>query len=238
MGDAPVTSQDREENLGQAHMTSQELPDWRDTSIGGTRIRLALWLAHEVGQGGVFRKADLRAAFPGVEQADRRMRDLRDDSWIIATAREDAELKPDELRLVKIGVPVWEPSARRPKSPTVSSRDRQRALRDDNYTCISCGLSAGERYPDETSRTAKLVVGMVGERLRVRCQKCASGEGGVADAESVLSAARALGDADFAVLQRWMSDDKRGQVDVVWTSYRRLPVDVQAEIRHRLDRGD
>ena len=44
-----------------------DLPDWRDQSFG-TRVRVALWLASQVGEGGTFSSQDLRAAMPGVEQ--------------------------------------------------------------------------------------------------------------------------------------------------------------------------
>lgn len=56
--------------------TSMTVPDWR-THQAGTRVRVALWLHSEVPVGSSFTKAQLRDAFPGVEQVDRRMRDLR-----------------------------------------------------------------------------------------------------------------------------------------------------------------
>jgi hypothetical protein len=55
------------------------LPKWNDPTLrAGTRIRTALWLISEVGVGNSFTKEQHRAAFSGVAQADRRMRDLRD----------------------------------------------------------------------------------------------------------------------------------------------------------------
>lgn len=51
-------------------------PDWRDEALG-TRVRVALWLRDEVGEGRTFKKQALRSAIPGSEQVDRRMRDLR-----------------------------------------------------------------------------------------------------------------------------------------------------------------
>ncbi len=63
------------------------VPDWRDGTLG-TRVRVALWLASEVGEGGTFRKQQLRDAMPGVEQIDRRMRDLRPAGWEILTYRD------------------------------------------------------------------------------------------------------------------------------------------------------
>src|SRR3954447_17133914 len=97
-------------------MTRMSVPDWR-TSTAGTRVRAALWLVEVVGVGNHFTKAELREAFPGVEQVDRRMRDLRDDSWVIATNREDRSLELDELRFVSMGGRVWEPGYRRSAAP-------------------------------------------------------------------------------------------------------------------------
>src|SRR4051794_13683960 len=86
------------------------LPAWDDTSTKhGTKIRVALWLLSVVGEGHLFTKAQLRDAFPGVEQVDRRMRDLRPHGWQLLTNREDASLSPDELRFVKAGEEVWDP---------------------------------------------------------------------------------------------------------------------------------
>src|SRR3954468_17866908 len=100
-----------------------DVPDWR-TSGAGSKIRVALWLVAAVGTGGTFTKADLRAAFPAVEQVDRRMRDLRADGWVIATYREDRSLASDELRLVRVGAPVWE-TGYRPRSRAVPARERR-----------------------------------------------------------------------------------------------------------------
>jgi hypothetical protein len=61
----------------------------------------ALWLAAEVGEGGVFTKEQVRQAFPGISQADRRIRDLRDYGWVIHTNTDDASLASGEQRLVK-----------------------------------------------------------------------------------------------------------------------------------------
>ena len=73
-------------------------------------MRVAHWLYSKVGQGNVFTKADLRDAIPGVEQVDRRMRDLRPLGWVIKTYREMPALHANELYLDKIGSRVWETS--------------------------------------------------------------------------------------------------------------------------------
>ena len=121
-----------------------DVPDWR-TSRAGSKVRVALWLIAEVGTGGTFTKADLRAAFPAVEQVDRRMRDLRAEGWVIATYREDRSLAADELRLVTVGARVWEPGYR-PRSRAVPARERRAVFSRDGYACRYCGISAGETY--------------------------------------------------------------------------------------------
>src|SRR3954452_13389047 len=108
------------------------VPDWK-TSTKGTRVRVALWLHSEVGDGGTFKKAQLREAFPGVEQIDRRMRDLRAEGWVLATYREDRSLEPDELRLVQVGGRVGEPTYRSRQSSTITDKERKAVFAADNY---------------------------------------------------------------------------------------------------------
>jgi hypothetical protein len=89
------------------------LPRWDDPSLTlGSMMRAALWLVTVVGEGNKFTKQDLREAFPGIAQIDRRMRDLRDFGWIIDTTREDPTLAAEEFRLVQAGVPVWDRNRR------------------------------------------------------------------------------------------------------------------------------
>lgn len=53
-------------------------PRWNDPDFAaGTMVRAALWLLDEIGEGNSFTKEQVREAFPGVSQADRRIRDLR-----------------------------------------------------------------------------------------------------------------------------------------------------------------
>ncbi|MET8717756.1 hypothetical protein ABZV52_31895 [Streptomyces sp. NPDC004735] len=92
-------------------MTKPQLPDWTDQKMA-TRVRTALWLATEVGEGNVYTKEQLGAAFPDVAQVDRRVRELRDYGWVIATNRDDPSLTSHEARFVQAGDPVWEPGAR------------------------------------------------------------------------------------------------------------------------------
>ncbi|MER8068208.1 MULTISPECIES: hypothetical protein [Streptomyces] len=93
-------------------MAESRLPDWTNVKMG-TMVRAALWLVAEVGEGNVYTRDQLQAAFPGVAQVDRRVRDLRSHGWVIATNRDDVLLAPHETRFVRAGDPVWEPGVRR-----------------------------------------------------------------------------------------------------------------------------
>src|SRR5690349_22430259 len=108
------------------------VPDWR-TATAGAKVRVALWLASEVREGGIFTKAQLRAAFPNIEQVDRRMRDLRPEGWEILTFQEDRSLEPDELRLKTMGGSVWDPGYRSKAKASVSEKERQAVFLADDY---------------------------------------------------------------------------------------------------------
>jgi hypothetical protein len=136
-----------------------QMPGWREAK--GTRVRVALWLATEVGEGGTFKKQQLRDAMPGVEQIDRRMRDLRPAGWKISTYRDRAALGADELMLEKIGLPVWEKEHRAAGLRAISARTRQEVMNRDFHRCVRCGILAGEAYPDDPSSTARLTLGHV-----------------------------------------------------------------------------
>lgn len=140
--------------------TSDDLPDWQDATLG-TRVRVALWLATKVGEGGRFRKQQLRDAMPGVEQIDRRMRDLRPAGWEIITYRDQPGLDVDELLLQKIGKPVWEREHRAAGLRMISARTRREVMERDGHRCVRCGVLAGESYPDAPGTTARLTLGHV-----------------------------------------------------------------------------
>lgn len=130
------------------------LPSWTDTKYG-TMKRAALWLVTVVGEGNVFTKEDVKGAFPGVSQADRRVRDLRDHGWQIDTNREDAGLGQHEQRFVKPGLPVWEPGKAAKPGTSVTQTQRRDVLARDGHLCRSCGIAPGEEYMRQLrSRTA------------------------------------------------------------------------------------
>jgi hypothetical protein len=217
------------------------LPDWA-TSTAGSKIRAALWLASEVGVGSTFTKSQLRAAFPSVEQIDRRVRDLRAEGWVIATYREDRSLAQDELRLVSVGGAVWEPGYRS-RSAAATDRERRATLAADGYVCRYCGIGAGEGYPDDPLRTAKLSAaavpgGDVPARITL-CDRCLAAAAKPEDASAVIREIEALDAGDRALLNVWVLRDERPRTvpERLWGRYRRLPADARESIR-RILQGD
>lgn len=108
--------------------------DWRNESLGA-RIRVALWLRDEVGEGGTFSKARLREAIKGTEQVDRRMRDLRPAGWVIRTYRDMPSLQPDQLYLEQMGLPVWEPEHRAAGLRQISAKTKRFVFEHDGHMC-------------------------------------------------------------------------------------------------------
>ncbi|MFD7577270.1 hypothetical protein [Kitasatospora sp. NPDC059817] len=96
-------------------------PSWTDQNIS-TMVRAALWLVEVVGEGNVFTRAQLRDAFPGVTQIERRLRDLRDLGWVIENSRTQVSLQQNEQLFVRAGDAIWDPTVR-------AARQRQKAIR-------------------------------------------------------------------------------------------------------------
>ncbi len=222
-------------------------PPWK-TSTAGARIRVALWLSSEVRVGGVFTKAQLRGAFPGVEQIDRRMRDLRSEGWVIHTYREDRSLLVDELRLVAIGAQVWAPHYRQRRGTAVSDKERQAIFVADNYACVCCGIAGGEPYPDDLARTAKLTLSRAAlsadagpPRLRTLCDRChvSTHDATPGSEEAFIREINALGGPERQRLCRWVLGGHRppAREEELWVRYRRLPYAVRESIRVQLANG-
>jgi hypothetical protein len=217
-------------------MRYMTVPRWK-TFEGGTKIRVALWLYEEVGRGGVFTKAQLRAAFPNVEQVDRRMRDLRPEGWVIHTNSQDVSLESDELRLVTVGGRVWERSYRSAALSTTSDAERRAIMRRDNFACVFCGVSAGEPYEDDPARTAVLTV--VGDReargadaLSTVCSRCRGASSQRTSADAVLLELKGLDPRDQATFRLWLAQSRRIQtpLDRAWLKFLRLPPEQRKQV--------
>lgn len=217
---------------------------WSDASVGSSRERAALWLFERVGEGHVFTKAELRAAFPEIEQIDRRVRDLRSAGWVIHTNRQDARLRPNELRLVSVGDRIWEASSKRHVSPRISAADRRAAMRRCDYRCVRCGVGAGEAFGDSPSTSAVLTVrtssavspGSPVETM-VLCQRCF---GSPADADLAGEALRLVGElnqAERATVLRWIDAGCREipRTEGAWQRIVRLSPTGQRDVRAALE---
>ncbi|MEU6724685.1 HNH endonuclease [Nonomuraea wenchangensis] len=213
-------------------------PSWRDSRLG-TRIRVALWLHGEVGEGRRFSKQQLRKAIPDVEQVDRRMRDLRPAGWVIRTYRDMAALSPDELYLEKIGAHVWEPGQRSAGLRSISGKVRRQVMERDLHRCIRCGISAGEAYPDDPDSIARLTLGHVTphkhgstadeDSLVTECARCNETAqhltGAQLSPEQVWDRIIQLPRKDKQKLLNWMAAGHRSlsEAEQVWARYRQLP---------------
>jgi hypothetical protein len=209
--------------------------------------RAALWLVTVVGEGEVFTKEELRNAFPGVSQIDRRMRDLRDFGWVIHTNREADDLDPSEQRFVTQGTPVWEQGkATRPKGTiAIGAGKRRETISGDGNMCRSCGITPGAVYED-THDSAQLDIarrlvrrpdGTEVTELVTECQRCRlGGRQLVADLAGVLGAVERLPADARELLADWVAADERDfrPVEQVWSRYRALPADSRAEVRAAL----
>ncbi|MDC9003259.1 HNH endonuclease [Mycobacterium marinum] len=227
-------------------METPQLDDARFQKAG-TLVKGALWLANEVGVGNTFTKEQLRQAFPGISQIDRRIRDLRDYGWVIRSNTEDASLRPEEQRFVRQGLRVWDPAERRKGgASTLPARERREVFERDGYQCTVCGIAGGESYPDRDYETAVLTImktpvtepGDAGDHFVTQCRRCKSGQTAAAqdDVQVVLSNVRALSEEDRQRLARWASRDRRGPtpLDRVWTSYRQLPADLRDRVKDEI----
>ncbi|MFJ8211918.1 hypothetical protein [Streptomyces sp. NPDC096033] len=220
------------------------LPSWTDEKFG-TMKRAALWLVTVVGEGNVFTKEDVKKAFPGVSQADRRVRDLRDFGWRIDTNREDLALNQHEQRFVSQGEPVWEPGkGTRPASSITDTRRREILTRDGHH-CRSCGITAGETYAG-TFVSAQLDIarrpviqpdGTTQVEQVAECNRCrVGGKGLTADLGAVLARMDRLGGMDRKTLTEWVEADARefAEVERLWADIRTLPADSRDKIRAAL----
>lgn len=210
-------------------------PTWSDPNLAcGTMARAALWLRQEVGEGNIFKKQDLRSAFPGTEQIDRRMRDLRKFGWVLHTNQLDKTLGLDELRFVQSGVAVWIPEERRKtenQQKGLSNADRIAALAAHGYQCVWCGIAGGESYPDDPTETAVLTVtqgeshaGVV--RTRVECRRCRAGGAYKTWSEKEIEQlVSELDEAELGRLRSWLRAGVRtpSPADRVWALIRWLP---------------
>ncbi|WP_405459361.1 hypothetical protein OG786_19585 [Streptomyces sp. NBC_00101] len=220
------------------------LPSWTDETLG-TKKRAALWLVAVIGEGNIFTKEQVQAAFPGVSQADRRVRELRDHAWQIDTNREDAALGPHELRFVQQGMPVWEPGKATRSGSALSTTQRREVLSRDGHLCRSCGITPGETYAgtyesaqlDIARRTVRQPDGSTTTELVSECNRCrVGGLHQVTDVGAVLAGVDGLGILERKLLAGWIDKDRRefSESERLWGAYRALPEESRSRVREAL----
>jgi len=154
------------------------------------RITLAIWLYTTVKEGGVFRIQDAETIVQEVTglkrvEIDRRIREMREVRWVISNYLTDKTLKQDEHRLVSVGDHIWDRNYTWPAKNRLSDKDRRLVLDRDSNRCTRCGIAAGEPYPDQPERIARLTIGRImpgskGGKYTVRncraeCDRCNQG---------------------------------------------------------------
>lgn len=220
------------------------LPSWQDGNFG-TMKRAALWLLAVVGEGNVFTKEDVKNAFPGISQADRRVRDLRDYGWQIDTHREDSLLGQHEQRFVAQGQPVWEPGKATKASSSITETQRRKILATDGNCCRSCGITPGQAYAgsfesaqiDIARRKVKQPDGSSAVQFVAECNRCRVGGRGLeADLGAVIEGVSKLAGLQRQMLADWVTADERefGAVERLWADFRTLPAESRDKVREAL----
>ena len=219
----------------------KKTPRWDDPELrAGTKIRTALWLLTEVGVGNTFTKEQHRSAFPGVVQADRRLRDLRPSGWIIHTSLEDVTLNTNEQRFVATGAPIWDPAcADTAGSKRLRANERRMVLAQAGYRCAVCGIAGGEHYSDTPWMSAilsvakrTLVVRGASEVYYVaECKLCHSGGGKAEDVGRLIAQIEGLSDAERKALIYLAGQPVGSPLLKAWAQYRQLSPVALTEVR-------
>lgn len=220
------------------------LPSWQDENLG-TMKRAALWLVTVVGEGSIFTKEELKSAFPGVSQVDRRVRELRDHGWKIDTHREDALLGQHEQRFVAQGQPVWIRGKGTRASSSLTETQRRRVLARDGHRCRSCGITPGQTYAgtfetaqiDIARRSVKLPDGSTDVQPIAECNRCRVGGRFLeADLEAVLDGISKLSGLNRQTIAGWVAADERefSVVERLWSDIRTLPAESREEVHKAL----
>lgn len=224
------------------------LPSWTDESYGSMK-RGALWLVTVVGEGNVFTKTQLKEAFPGTAQIDRRVRDLRDFGWRIDTNREDLTLDANEQRFVTRGEPVWEPGKGRAKTSTpITATQRREIMAKDGHLCRSCGIPAGQMYAG-TYEAAQLDIarrqvlggnGATVTELVTECSRCrVGGRALTTDTPGLLAKVQNLGSFERSILSGWVVAGERefSALESIWAAYQSLSAESRKQVQDVLNDG-
>lgn len=142
----------------------------------GSKEKIRHFLRGRVGE--VVSSAEIQEAADGVAEWARRVRELRqDEGWNISSHKDRDDLRPGQYILEE--PPPEHYKVARP----ISQRLRAQVLERNGYTCMMCGIGAGEF--DETGRKATLHIGHIQDRshggkdelsnLHALCNRCNQG---------------------------------------------------------------
>ncbi|GGU87748.1 hypothetical protein GCM10010275_24760 [Streptomyces litmocidini] len=221
-----------------------ELPSWQDDKSYKGMARTALWLEDVVGVGNIFTMAQLRDAFPGVAQIDRRMRELRKHGWRIDTNREDISLKSEERRYVTRGADVWIPGQVKPAQheKSLTANQRVKIWQADGFLCRTCGAATGESVGEGLGVTTKLNVSRRKVRLAdgtldyqnvTECERCSkTGSDREINLAELMTLIESLAPLERRVFAGWLEADRRSwsTLEKLWGIYRTLPEKSRAAV--------
>jgi len=190
---------------------------------GGTTKKIASYLWFNVEIGSTFTMADVRKAV-GIEeqtQSDRRLRELREQGWVITGYKDDSSLPMNTYRLEKRGQRIW--LGEKLDRDVISNRLRREVFNRDHNTCVICGIYAGDEYPDLLGQTARMTVGhripnqRLGEatleNLQTECSRCNETIRNLLDnpeiIEDVMPALDELSIEEISELHNWLTAGHR-----------------------------
>ena len=221
----------------------------------GTEPRLAAYLRFNAEVGGILTLRKLREALGEPnrpndhEHFNRRFRQLRKYGWTVLSSRDVAGLKQDEYRLDSIGNPIWLGKSQFTKK-TVSAKIRRQVFDRDGHRCLICGIGAGEPYPGDPTKRARLTLGhfvadsLLGPNdpanLRTECSRCNEpAKEQAARSESAQELWPKIRDLNRAEKQRlltWIEQGYRNRDDVdrLFDQYRSLPAPQRDDLRTKL----
>lgn len=237
---------------------------WRLKNHPGTRRafgaehKIAAWLRINKPVGSTFTMKEIRAALGetdapnAAEHLNRRVRQLRKFEWSIPSAQEDASLKPDEYRVVKVG---WYPGdGPKPKTTgNIGAATRRQVFKRDGYRCVICGVGRGEEYPDPPHGPAVITVGHRTaqdfggsddlDNLQTECKRCNEPlrqAGGLPETlDEVYASIKGLRRDERATILRWLRHQRRSRsrLDIAYDRARQLSWEDREALVARLEKS-